>query len=134
VSAPSLRICVDVDDMTRAIAFYAGAFGLRVGRRLGDDWVELLGAPCPIDLLKKASGSQPCEGQVRDYRRHWSPVHLDFATPDVAGAVARAVTLGASLEGEIRVEPYGKIANLADPFGHGFCLIQFSARGYDAII
>ena len=66
VSTPSLRICIDVGDMTRAIAFYTGAFGLRVGRRLRDDWVELLGAPCPIDLLNKAAGSQPCEGQVRD--------------------------------------------------------------------
>jgi len=23
---------------------------------------------------------------------------------------------------------------LADPFGHGFCLIQFSAEGYDALV
>jgi hypothetical protein len=22
---------------------------------------------------------------------------------------------------------------MADPFGHGFCLIQFTERGYDAI-
>jgi hypothetical protein len=28
---------------------------------------------------------------------------------------------------------WGRIAILADPFGHGFCVLQFSGRGYDAI-
>ena len=23
---------------------------------------------------------------------------------------------------------------LADPFGHGFCLVEFNARGYDALL
>ena len=29
--------------------------------------------------------------------------------------------------------PYGKLAMFADPFGHGFCLIEFNQEGYDAI-
>jgi hypothetical protein len=28
---------------------------------------------------------------------------------------------------------WGRIATFADPCGHGFCLIEFSARGYDAV-
>ena len=28
----------------------------------------------------------------------------------------------------------GRIANLADPFGHGICLVQLSERGYDALL
>jgi lactoylglutathione lyase len=36
-------------------------------------------------------------------------------------------------EGAIRDEAYGRIVQLADPFGHGWCLLAFSARGYDAI-
>ena len=35
---------------------------------------------------------------------------------------------GATLEAPARDAPYGRIAMLADPFGHGFCLLQFSAR------
>src|SRR6478672_3346078 len=46
-----IRICIDVDDLERGIAFYAQGLGLRTGRRLGNDWVELLGAGSPIDLL-----------------------------------------------------------------------------------
>jgi hypothetical protein len=33
----------------------------------------------------------------------------------------------------LRVDALGKIAVLADPFGNGFCLIQFIGRGYDEI-
>jgi hypothetical protein len=28
---------------------------------------------------------------------------------------------------------YGRLALLADPFGNGFCLLEFSGRGYDEI-
>jgi predicted enzyme related to lactoylglutathione lyase len=59
-------------------------------------------------------------------------VHLDFEVDDVAQAVARAVTAGARLEGEIRRFDWGRIATLSDPFGNGFCLLQFTGAGYDA--
>ncbi|HEY6986285.1 MAG TPA: VOC family protein, partial [Rhodanobacteraceae bacterium] len=36
-------------------------------------------------------------------------------------------------EGEVRTARWGRIATLADPFGHGFCLIEFLNRGYDEI-
>ena len=29
---------------------------------------------------------------------------------------------------------YGRLALLADPFGNGFCLLQFTGRGYDALV
>jgi hypothetical protein len=38
------------------------------------------------------------------------------------------------LEQDVRAEEWGKIAELSDPFGHGLCLIEFSERGYDAIV
>lgn len=40
---------------------------------------------------------------------------------------------GATAEGAIRDELFGRIAQLADPFGHGLCLIELSPAGYDAI-
>jgi lactoylglutathione lyase len=126
---------IDVDDLERAEAFYVEALGLTVGRRLGDGAVELLGASSPIYLLKKAAGgvAGDATAQTRDYRRHWTPVHLDFVVPDLAVALARATTAGAKLEGEVRTANWGRIAVLADPFGHGFCLIEFLNRGYDEI-
>jgi predicted enzyme related to lactoylglutathione lyase len=129
-------INIDVPDRARAEAFYTAAFELRVARRLGDDFVELVGAPVTIYLLEKAAGIADTlagEATRRHYDRHWTPVHFDWCVEDLDAAIARAVAAGALLEGTIRVEPYGRIQQLADPFGHGFCLIEFSERGYDAI-
>lgn len=129
-----LRVCIDVDDLERAVAFYSEVAGLRVGRRIGPSVVEMLGAPCPIDLLAKPAGS-PAHGggSARSYRRHWTPVHLDFVFDDVEAAVARAVAAGATVEQPIAEVAFGKIAQLADPFGHGLCFLQMVGRGYDAI-
>ena len=44
-----LRVCIDVEDLEKGIAFYRDALGLTPGRRLGHSWVEMLGAPAPID-------------------------------------------------------------------------------------
>lgn len=132
-----LRICIDVDDMDRAIAFYTQGVGLRVNRRLGNDWVELLGAGSPVDLLLNAAGTAPLGEQQparRDYARHWTPVHLDFVVTGIDEAAARLVALGAKLERPIVQRKWGRMANLADPFGHGIDLLEFQGRGYDEIL
>ncbi len=47
--------------------------------------------------------------------------------------VARLTALGGTLDREIKTREYGRIANLADPFGNGFDLIEFSGAGYDNV-
>ena len=134
-AAVGLLVNIDVDDLDRAVAFYVEAFGLGPARRFGAVGVEMLGAPRPVYLLAKPAGSTPAAttSQRRDYRRHWTPVHLDVVVPDVAAAVRRAEAAGAKLEEAIRTHEWGRIAVMADPFGHGFCLLEFVGRGYDAI-
>jgi predicted enzyme related to lactoylglutathione lyase len=119
----------------RAVSFYTGALGLTVGRRLGVSAVELLGAGSPIYLLEKAAGTAagPATAERRHYARHWTPVHLDFVVADVEAAVAAAVAAGATLEVPAATHAWGRIAQLADPFGHGLCIIEFTGRGYDEI-
>jgi predicted enzyme related to lactoylglutathione lyase len=126
---------VDVDDIERARAFYTEAFELKVGRKLGRDFLELIGAELPIYLLLKASGTRPFDEapSERSYQPHWTPVHFDVVVPAIEAAIARAVKAGATLERPAVREPYGLLALLRDPFGHGFCLLQFEGRGYDAI-
>ena len=132
-----IRICIDVNDIERAIEFYTQGLGLRMGRRLRSDWAELLGGPCPIDLLCEQEGSAPLgetHPQRRDFSRHWTPLHLDFAVDDIEAAVARLTACGAKLERPIQDRKWGRMANMADPFGHGFDLLQFQGRGYDEIL
>ena len=60
-------------------------------------------------------------------------MHLDVVVADIEAAVRQAVTAGATLEAPVATQAWGKLALLADPFGHGVCLVQFTGRGYDAI-
>ena len=132
-----IRICIDVPDLERAIAFYTAGLGLRLGRRLGKDWAELLGAGSTVDLLAESAGSAPLgpsHPQRRDYQRHWTPVHMDFVVDDAQAAAQRLVALGAKLERPVQDRRWGRMANMADPFGHGFDLLEFRGRGYDELL
>jgi catechol 2,3-dioxygenase-like lactoylglutathione lyase family enzyme len=132
-----IRICIDVDDLERGIAFYTRGLGLHLGRRLDKDWAELLGGSSPIDLLANAAGTAPlgpAQPQRRDYARHWTPVHLDFVVQDIDAAAQRLMELGATLERPISDRRWGRMASMADPFGHGIDLLEFKGRGYDEIL
>ncbi len=129
----TLLINIDVPDLDAAIAFYGEAFGLTPTRRLGPSVAEMSGWPARLYLLEKAAGSVGAGQDRRRYERHWTPVHVDVAVDDLDAALARAVRAGARAETEIRTETWGRIVELADPFGHGFCMIQFLRRGYDEI-
>jgi predicted enzyme related to lactoylglutathione lyase len=126
---------LDIDDLDKAARFYGSAFGLKVGRRFGAFGVEMLGSSTPIYLLVKSPGTPASDttSQDRSYERHWTPVHLDFLVDEIEPAVQRAVSAGARLEKPIATHKWGKLALMADPFGNGFCFVQFLGRGYDEI-
>ena len=130
-----LLVNIDVGDLDEAVRFYTEAFGLRVGRRFGASAVELLGGSAPVYLLVKAAGTAAAAttDQRRTYERHWTPVHLDVVVDDIEAALEKAVAAGATLEKPVTTSPWGRLALLADPFGHGVCLVQFLGRGYDEI-
>jgi predicted enzyme related to lactoylglutathione lyase len=129
----SVLINIDVPDLEKALTFYMHVFGLTVRRRFGAGGAELAGWPVPVFLLRKEAGSVGAGEQRRTYERHWTPVHLDVVVDEVEEATERAIKAGAVLEHGISTAVWGKIAMLADPFGHGLCLIQFLNRGYDEI-
>ncbi|GAB3014405.1 VOC family protein [Bowmanella dokdonensis] len=130
-----MLVNIDVADLNEAIFFYCHSFDLRVGRRFGNTGAELLGSSAPIYLLQKESGSRAVETpqQLRSYRRHWTPVHLDFVVGDMDATLERVLASGGQLEHPVSVNDWRKLACLSDPFGHGICLIQFIGEGYDAI-
>jgi predicted enzyme related to lactoylglutathione lyase len=128
-----LLVNIDVPDLAGAIDFYSRVFGLTVTRRFGRTGAELTGWPVRLYLLQKADGSAGAAASPRRYDRHWTPVHLDVVVDDIDAALARALAAGAQAESEIRAEAWGKIVVIADPFGHGLCLIEFQGRGYDEV-
>lgn len=131
----NLLVNIDVDDIGKAERFYTSAFDLQVSRRLGDNIVELTGASSHIYLLAREPGAQAAgsTATARTFLRHWTPVHLDFVVDDIDRAVRRSLEAGAVQESPVRSSIWGKLVLMSDPFGHGFCLVQFTGRGYDEI-
>jgi hypothetical protein len=108
------NLAYDATDHRALVAFYAALTGGEI-RRANSHWAVM----ATSDGWK--IGAQP----AADFRRSTWPtqampqqMHLDILTTDVDAAAARAVTLGATrLGGDA-----GKLAVMADPDGHPFCL------------
>jgi len=126
---------IEVADLERGITFYRDALGLTLKRRLSPNWVELEGANMPIFLLGNRPPIADLGGKKvpRSYERHWTPVHLDFIVSDFDQAIGRCLEFGASFDREIQVREWGRMANMADPFGNGFDLIEFAPGGYTVL-
>ena len=124
-------------DAERGLALYCDGLGLTLKRRHSPRWIELSGANLPVFLLAgRASVADLGHGRTapRDYQRHWTPVHLDFVVTGLDAMVSRLVEAGGSLDREVKQREYGRIANMADPIGNGFDLIEFSGPGYDGVL
>lgn len=125
-------INIDVPDLSEAINFYCKAFEFELNRILDDDVAELIGSDSTIYLLQKEAGSTCCShtSDARSYERHWTPVHLDFVVRDLVGSTQRVLAAGAAQESECVDWRGSKCVSFADPFGHGFCLIEFEGESY----
>jgi predicted enzyme related to lactoylglutathione lyase len=135
--ARQLRVIVNIDvpELAPAIDFYGAALGLKLNRIMEEDVAELLGASCVIYLLQNPAGSNPANSSTtaRNYSRHWTPVHMDFVVDDVNKAARRALDAGAIQESECIEWNGSKCITFADPFGHGFCIIEFEGETYGEI-
>lgn len=110
-------VTLDAPDTEALATFYAAALDLHEVENEDDSrWIVLASA----DSIRRI-------GIQRGEHRGGS-VHLDVACgPDEFEAeLARLVSLGASLLVPARHEPYGSIANLADPDGNLFDLCAYT--------
>lgn len=136
INSMRLVINIDVPDLESAVAFYTTAIGLHHTRNIDSDVAELEGASSTIYLLEKEMSSpiSKNEPSVRNYVRHWTPVHLDFVVNDINDAKERAIKAGAICESECVEWMGSKCITFSDPFGHGFCLIEFSGVTYQGAV
>ena len=120
-----ISVSIDVSDLKKAETFYVEALGCKKIRDQGTDMVVLAVENSDIYLQEKKSGTKPLvsDSVIRDYGRHWTPVHLDFLCENVDELVAKIVKLGGQHEGGDSGD-WGSIAYCADPFGNGFCVIN----------
>ena len=120
-----ISVSIDVSNLKKAETFYVEALGCKKVRDQGSNMVVLSTENCNIYLQEKAAGTKPLVSSevVRDYKRHWTPVHLDFLTENVDVVIERVLQLGGLHEGGESGD-WGSIAYCADPFGNGFCVIS----------
>ncbi len=127
-----MLIDIDVPDLKNGIDFYCSAFDLNLKRILDTDVAELAGGSSTIYLLQKEKGSK-CARSIpdgRNYSRHWTPVHIDFVVDDLNQAVKRVLDAGAIGETEVICWRHSRCMSFSDPFGNGFCLIEFDNETY----
>nr|UXE46199.1 hypothetical protein Hi04_10k_c5981_00018 [uncultured bacterium] len=121
-----LEICIDVDDVDRAVEFYGRGLGLEIEKH-EKEWAKAVLGEQVFWIMKIAAGTS---GAIsRDYKRHWTPIHFDFHVDDIEAAVKRATGAGGSLDRDIQRNPDGgSIANLSDPSGNGIDLVQTAKK------
>jgi uncharacterized glyoxalase superfamily protein PhnB len=111
-----------VRDARAAIAWYGEAFGARLvgepyqdGDRIGHAELEVAGATVYLaDEYPELGLTGPQDGRVA--------VSLHLTVPDVDAAVARAQSVGATVERPADDAPYGRTAVIIDPYGHRWML------------
>jgi len=121
-----ISVCIDVSEMETAIQFYAKALGCDLVEKK-EQYTELSASGLTVYLAENAAGTNPLVkgNATRHYERHWTPIHLDFHVPDLKKSVSMVMELGGVKEGE-KSGDWGSVAFCADPFGNGFCLMQYS--------
>lgn len=123
---PTITFSIDVPDLDRGVTFYTEGLGFVLRERTDGDSAVLAVDDVRIDLLIRPPGAPPVPDDPtgRHYDRHWTPIHLDLVVGDLDDALAQALAAGATLESGPRTIDGERLATCADPFGHGFCLIQ----------
>jgi predicted enzyme related to lactoylglutathione lyase len=134
-SIVGIHAYIEVSELALGMNFYCDGLGLSLKRQLSPRWVELQGAGTPIYLLgnRPETADLGSTSATRSFERHWTPVHLDFVVTSLDEMVKRLLDFGATRDQAIKEREYGRIANMADPFGNGFDLIEFAGDGYEAV-
>ena len=121
-----LEICIDVDDVDRAVEFYGRGLGLEIEKH-EKEWAKAVLGEQVFWIMKIAAG--PSDAISRDYKRHWTPIHLDFHVDDIEAVVKRALAAGGKLDRDIQHNADGGgMANLSDPSGNGIDLVQLAKK------
>ena len=117
-------VSIDVPKLDEGLRFYREAFGFVETARPVDGYAVLKCGDSEIGLLAKA-GTNPAKGSddVRQYDRHWTPVHIDFYVEDFDVVLDNALNAGAKCEQRFEGGEHPPVAFCSDPFGNGFCVI-----------
>ena len=126
---PKVSIAIDVGNRQQAETFYVDALGCDHLRDPYPNMTLVSAGGVEIWLTERPAGTDPLPGggSTRSYERHWTPIHLDFRVDDIEATLRRVADNHGTCEREGETEGEGgyRWAFCADPFGNGFCLMQY---------
>ena len=109
-------VTIDSPQTDELASFWCAVLDLRVTQREdGDRWI----------VLSDVAGARRIGLQRGAHTTGGTHLDLACVPDDFAGEIARLLALGAVLVAPLRHEPYGSIANLADPDGNLFDLCAY---------
>jgi len=128
----SITAYISVRNATAAIAFYIEAFGaVELSRLVGDDG-RIGHAEITIGNSKMMLADEYPEIDSLGPESRGGPSCLFvLEVPDVDDSFQRAVAAGATVTRPIADEPYGRMGQVTDPFGHRWMLSTPPSAGLD---
>jgi len=130
--AQSITAYISVRNAAAAIAFYIEAFGaVELSRLVGDDG-RIGHAEITIGNSKMMLADEYPEIDSLGPESRGGPSCLFvLEVPDVDDSFQRAVAAGATVTRPIADEPYGRMGQVTDPFGHRWMLSTPPSAGLD---
>ena len=130
--AQSITAYISVRNAAAAIAFYIEAFGaVELSRLVGDDG-RIGHAEITIGNSKMMLADEYPEIDSLGPESRGGPSCLFvLEVPDVDDSFQRAVAAGATVTRPIADEPYGRMGQVTDPFGHRWMLSTPHSAGLD---
>jgi len=130
--AQSITAYISVRNAAAAIAFYIEAFGaVELSRLVGDDG-RIGHAEITIGNSKMMLADEYPEIDSLGPESRGGPSCLFvLEVPDVDDSFQRAVAAGATVTRPIADEPYGRLGQVSDPFGHRWMLSTPPIAGLD---
>lgn len=122
---PSVHVSIDVPDLEAGLRFYGEVFGFEETARPFPTMAVLDANNVSVCMHERPEGSRSSMGgaELRRYRRHWTPVHLDLHVAGFDEVLAALRAHGGAVENEFRTQGPFPTAFCSDPFGNGLCVI-----------
>ena len=132
-SSSRALINIDVPELQPAIDFYEAAVGMQLERVLDDDVAELTYGSSIIYLLCKADGSGATPGIATSavLRVTGRPCTSTSSSTTSTKPWPARPPQAPSAKASVSIGGAPKCVTFSDPFGHGFCLIEFAGDRYE---
>ncbi|QLF69929.1 VOC family protein [Peteryoungia desertarenae] len=118
-----INISIDTPSLEAGVSFYERVFGFKEVSRPLPHMAVMDANNVALCIHEKAEGteSSTAGSHLRNYQRHWTPVHLDFHVNEFEKCIRSIIAENGTVERTF--DKPRPVAFCSDPFGNGFCVL-----------